>query len=281
MAGTVPIRLGDANTSSLIPKSNSTIRTDDFGIQRGSISYSLGDQTVSQASRISIGTSYFGMLTQFSGFYVQSSGDITGQDGQTSSIDISYARIDPLAIIEPVLTTDIELKQIQIGNLPTVLGFLETLYTVVIAIPHPVIKFRFGSSSRPNQIGTYGTPSGAPSVGVYNVKVDQSRIQSAFMTQQDQIIPGGIFIEIFPAGTCSETLLTKPIIGGTFSANAPSPSDALNLSFRPDSNGWFCQTENSTSICNGRIFAIEQSWINRYTFSSLSGGSVWQGTCIL
>lgn len=270
MAADDPIRIGSAATAALIAESGSRIATDDFGVQHGTITHWLGDQSLAQSSRFALGAAYSGSLPQYSGFYVEKSGDITGIDGKCAELDVQLAKIDPLWQTLPRVKFDLELKQMRLGDLAAELAFMESLFTLVIPIPHPVIDLTFGSATRPNQIGSYGTPSGAPSVGTYTFKVNQFTLsQNPHLTQVDSF--SGLFAHVIGQNCFQSQIGSPPHLDGQISGTSRA-DDALNISFAPDPTGWICITENVNPICGNAILLIQQVWTRRYTFSSFSGG---------
>src|SRR5438045_422766 len=157
MAVDDPIRIGTAAASALIAEAGSRIATDDFGVQHGSVRHWLGDQSLAQSSRFALGASYSGSLPQFSGFLVEKSGDITGIDAKCANLDVLYAKIDSLWSNVPKRTHDLQLVNITPGDISSYGALAQTLYEIIVPIPHPVISYKYASASFPTSLGTYGT----------------------------------------------------------------------------------------------------------------------------
>jgi len=158
MAGN-PILLGTASGgATLVADAGSQIKTDEYGIQRGTIHHNLGDQANAQNKRFKPGSAYSGSLPQFAGFLVDEPADIIGGEGMTAVLPCTYARLDPLFVKLPDESQDIEYRDVQ---------YTDANIATNIPVPHPLLTYKFAAAKRPNQRGTWATLSGAPKLGNY------------------------------------------------------------------------------------------------------------------
>jgi hypothetical protein len=281
MAADDPIRIGAAALTSLITESGSHIATDDFGVQHGTVRHFLGDQSLAQSSRFSLGTSYSGSLPQYSGFFVEKSGDITGIDGKCANLDVQYARLDPLWVNIPKRTHDLQLVNIRPADLGTGYGELyDTFVQMIIPIPHPVITYKYASASYPSSLATYGTPVNAPTVPDFLFRPQFHDFTSTSLDIEQRVVSGTatlITLDITD-GTCvRSTYPYSSTVTGVFSQLGIGLINLFNLNFTADPNGWFCLKEDVTPTGAGAFYLIEQQWKRNYIFNGTSAGTWWQG----
>jgi hypothetical protein len=162
-----PIILGSAASNTVLtPDAGSSIKTDEYGIQRGTIRFQLGDQAYAQNLRPAAGSLYTGSLPQFKDFLVDEPGDILGGEGKTAFLPVTCAKLDPKFVKLPVESQDIEFRDVTIT-----LGVVVTVLPN-IPVPHPVLTYKFATDQKPivRQRGTWlkgGQLPGAPIINKY------------------------------------------------------------------------------------------------------------------
>lgn len=276
-----PIRLGTAALSTLVAESGSHITTDDFGLQHGTVRHWLGDQSVAQSSRFALGSSYSGTLPQFSGFYVDKSGDITGIDGKCANLDVEYVRLDPLWSNVPKRTHDLQLVNVSTADPGAGFGQLtETFSQALVPMPHPVLTYKYASASYPSSLGTYSAnPGSAPTMADFVFKLQNHDFTSSSLTtEQRTVTVTGTLITFNPDGSCTRTTYTTAAtFTGVFASTAISTINIFNLNFTIDPQGWFCIKEDVTPTGAGAFYLIEQQWKRNYVFNGASPGTWWTG----
>lgn len=274
MAGN-PIKIGSATLAALIPGIPSRIITDEFGVQHGVIPYQLGDQTISQNLRLTPGTLYNGTLTQFNGFFVERSGDITGREASAAIVEIGYAQIDPKFIVLPRRSHELQIASI-IPSSQSLSGIFDTLTIQPVPIPHPVLVYKFSRTTVPGQLGTYGTPTNAPSISNYVYQVNTFNINPNITVQQKTITVSATLDTFNADGSCTRIPFSfTAVFTGVFSNNTLSLINPINFVFVPNPAGWLCIKEESTPICGGQLYLIEQQWKLNLVFSGSQAGTWW------
>jgi len=236
MAAGSPIPLGSAASSNvLIPDSRSKIATDDFGIQRGTIRFQLGNQSFAQNLRPAKGSPYTGDLPQFRGFLVDYPGDIQGEEGQAAYVDVTYAKLDPRFVMEPQLGHDLEYRDA---------GFLTDfgsgglfLQQPQIPIPHPLVSVKFSDTKAQNKLGKTETPAFLPKIDRY-------------------VYP----VNVVTGATIQNTKDSLEIV----SLNVQT---AIKMIFIPKPDGWLCVKDDNVPVCGGKFFQVEQQWKMFYIFA--------------
>jgi hypothetical protein len=233
-----PIRTGSVSSSSLVPDEGSQIKTDDFGISWGTIRYQAGNQSLVSAARPTQGDAYLGSLPQFSGFYVDKSGDITGGPGASAELEVTYAKQDSLFVKTPERGHDLEMRDMTslvttllsgaFYIVPSIIpGQIDTLSLSLqaVPVPHPTLSYKFSSTTAVDQLGTYSTSSN--------------------LTSAPTIVP---------------YIYKLPLKVGVHN---------YGIVFLPNPQGWLCLQNDVTSICGGRFFEIQQRWKMTMLFTSV------------
>lgn len=279
MAAGDPIRLGSASGLALIPMSNSRIQTNDYGVQYGTVTYQLGDQSSSQSVRLTLGSLYNGTLPQFNSFLVNRSGDITGGDGTTATIDVEYVKQDPKWVNIPLDSADLELKQFKLADFSGFGTLYDSLYTVVIPILHPTVNYRYSSLTAKTDLGTYGTPPGAPRLTDQIFHYSIYAFDSTQIDIEQKIINGtGTTYTIQTNGTCTRgTVNTTSTVTGIFGTSQYMTINPVDLHFQPDPKGWLCIKQDQKPLAAGGIYEIDEQWKTQYIFSGTTPGDWWQG----
>lgn len=274
-----PIRLGSA-LSGLIPDANSRISTDEYGVQRGTINYYLGDQSNAQSSRFTLGASYAGTLSQFNGFLVNRSGDIAGAEGQTAQINVEYVRIDPKWINIPLDSADLELKQIKVQDTSGFGTLYDSLLTVVIPILHPTVSYKYANATAKQDLGTYGTPTGAPNIREQVFSLNIVGLDNTSIDIEQKTISISTTLLTFHAdGTCTKSsVATTSTFTGIFTQGAASVVNPLDIHFVPDPRGWLCIKQDQKPLAAGALYEIDETWKTNLVFSGTSPGSWWNGS---
>src|SRR5215467_10219205 len=236
MAGS-PIKIGSAALAALIPGIPSRIVTDEFGVQHGQLPYQLGDQTISQNLRLTQGTLYNGTLPQFNGFFVERSGDITGREAGAAIVEVQYAQIDPKFIILPSRSHDLQIVTVSAGDLTGFNQIFETLQSVIIPIPHPLITYNFASTTVPGKLGQFSqNPGNAPTIGqyIYNIEIFNFLQSGNVLVEEKTITYNATTLILNGDGTCSKS--TTPVsiqAQGVFTQNSLSFINPFNIIFSP------------------------------------------------
>jgi len=277
MAGD-PIRIGSASGSTLVPGIPSRIITDEFGVQHGVVPYQIGDQSLSQGARITPGTLYSGSLSQFNGFFVERSGDITGREAGCAIIDIQYAQIDPKFIVLPTKGHDLQILAFPTAELTGFNQILETLTTITVPLVHPLLTYKFAANSIPGKLGQYGTPANAPSIGqyTYNIEIINFVNGANVDVETKTVSYNATVLTSNPDGTCTKT--TSPVsvkLQALFVVNSLSFINPTNIVFAPNPAGWQCIKEDAQAICGGQIYLIEQQWKMTMVWAGLAPGTFW------
>ncbi len=243
MAGTSPIRLGSAGSAALVPTTSSSISTDEFGVQHGTITYNVGPETAAAGLRISLGSAYSGTLGSFSGFVVEKSGDIKGAEGNCATVDVGYAKIDPLFVRTIEVDSVLNYSSNALSQL--VIWTAGIAQNNIFGFPDPTVSVKYASATEPN-IGT----SGIYSMNPLN-----------FPDTPDILVPFTFHV------------LAGSVIsywdGMTFTSVGPLEGPAtfiFNLDFISNPRGWQLTKIVSNPIANRSFFAIEEQWRNFYTF---------------
>ena len=275
-----PIRIGSVSGATLIPDQGSSITTSDFGVQRGTIRHFLSDQSLVQASRFNLGSSYTGSLPQFSTFFVEKSGDIQGIDGKCCYLDVTYARIDPLWVKLAKVGRDLEIKQIKVADTVGFGTLLDSFLTVVIPIAHPLVTYRYSSSSIPGQIGVYSSNAagGAPTISNQVIPFNVFDFTNPSLDiEQKSIAANGVLIQFNAGGGCTRTnFSTTTTFTGFFVTSPLGLVNTMNVTFSPNPAGWLCIKEDANPIANGQVYEIEQQWKMTMIYSGVSPGTWWQ-----
>lgn len=279
MAAGDPIRLGSASGTSLIPTSNSRIETDEYGVQRGTVSYQLGDQSSSQSVRITLGSAYSGTLPQFNGFLVNRSGDISGGQGQSATIDVEYVKLDPLWVNIPLDSAELELKQFQFAQLSGFGTLYDALVTAVIPVLHPTVSYRYSSATAKSDLGKYGTPTGAPTLSNQIFHYNLYALDSPQVTIEQKAITGtATLFTIDTNGGCTRTTTNvSSTMTGLFGTSQFGVINPVDLVFQPDPKGWLCVKQDQKPLAAGALYEIDEQWKTQYIFSGTQPGDWWTG----
>jgi hypothetical protein len=217
-------------------------------------------------------------MPQFSGFFVEKSGDILGGRAGDAILEVTYARLDPNWIVQPKKSHDLQLVQVKPDT--SGLGQIQdTLMTVTVPIPHTVITLKFSQATAPGALGTYGTPAGAPTVPNFLVHMYSiAPVLSSFVIEEKTVTGNVTLVTINPDGTCTshDSTVTATLIG-IFPNVGLQPVNMLDFNFVPDPSGWLCLKEESQKLCNGNIYAVEQQWKRTMMFAGSQPGTWWQG----
>jgi hypothetical protein len=277
-----PIVLGQgASSGALIPAPGSIIKTDEFGVQRGTLRYQLGDQSKAQ-SRPAVGSLYTGSMPQFSGFYVDAPGDIVGAEGKAAFIDVDYVRVDPLFVVIPRKLSELEIKQINVAGSDAFASTIgESLFTINIPIIHPIVQYKFSQLAPTSVLGTYSTTlPNAPTIGqtifqLSNFNLTDSSIDIEEKTVTYNVTTLAIDPTTTPPTCVKSTAPQSTTIMGFFSQAALGLINPINYIFSPDPKGWLCIKDDNIPLAGGKLFAIEQQWKTQLVFSGTQKGTWW------
>jgi hypothetical protein len=205
-----PIPLGSAR-GGLVPDIGSTIEPDEYGIDTGTIRYSLGSQAQARGLRPARGSAYNGNLPQFNGMFADTS-RIIGLEGRACSIEVRYYALNATwGVPPPARTHDLELRDFFIG---------ETIRIPGVPIPHPVLTYRFSDLHATEKLGKYGTPPNAPEVEryIYKIEVLVPTAVTGGVVTVDPVNTFNLVFDPHPLGwQCLQDDAT-PLCGGKFFA---------------------------------------------------------------